>query len=98
MNSKSPWSASKCYSLSFSPSQNSQQREIYAFNENRDNDISSAAEGVTPFISPSPSKFIQKKRNYLQTSDDRKGMILPELDSVKKQLHFENQSQHQGIF
>jgi hypothetical protein len=39
--------------------------------------------------SPSPTKRASKKRNHANSSSQKKGFVLTELDSVKKKLNFD---------
>lgn len=98
MNHYSPWSASNLTNvLGLSSEKPFQTGVTYAFLEDKENELTSIPEDAqTVFVSPSPSKQMEKRRNYLRTSD-RKGMITPELDSVKKKLHFEGQSAQQEM-
>lgn len=39
--------------------------------------------------SPSPTKMTSKKRNMAKSSNQKKGYVLTELDSIKKKLNFD---------
>ena len=88
INCKPDLSSSK--RKSYFPEKNTQSAMNYVYNNNKENGISALTEELGAlFVSPSPSKFIEKKRTYLGSSENRKNTMLGELDSVKKKLHFE---------
>lgn len=92
---KASWSSSKHFpSNSLVSFENSSQKtRTFAFNENKENGMNVCFDTCkTPYISPSPSKLIERRRSYLRSSNDRKEGLAFELDSVKKTLRFENQA------
>jgi len=94
LSHKAPWSSSKHFNNNIlaSAEKSFQTSRTFAFNENKENGMNTCYESSkTPFISPSPSKLIERRRSYLRSSNDRKEGLAFELDSVKKALRFENQ-------
>ncbi len=100
LNHKAPWSSSKLlssHSSSAWSAERSFQSRVFTFNDNKENGAAYLQESSkTPFISPSPSKMLERKRSYQRSSTDRKEAYAFELDSVKKTLRFESQGASQA--
>jgi len=95
LNHKAPWSSSKVFNNTpfVSAEKSFQTSRLFTFNENKENGMNMCLESSkTPYVSPSPSKIIERRRSYLRSSNDRKEAYAFELDSVKKALRFENQA------
>ncbi len=91
---KALYNASKHITITvmLSPEKTFPSAKRFICNEDKENGQTVTKEGQElPYVSPSPSKFIERRRGYFRGSTDRKEGPTFELDSVKKTLRFENQ-------